>query len=518
MTRPKPVVLIILDGWGVNPRHEGNALAQARLPFYRSILDRYPHTTLNASGEAVGLPDAQMGNSEVGHLNIGAGRIVYQDFTRINKAIEEGAFFSNPVLKMAASAARSNDSALHLMGLLSDGGVHSHIDHLVALLELARREDVKTVFVHAFLDGRDTPPQSALIYVRALEREIARVGLGAVATVTGRYYAMDRDKRWDRVKMAYDAIVLGRGKFADSAEAAIRKSYDNKVTDEFVLPTVIEKDGSPVGIPKAKDAVIFFNFRADRARQLTRAITQKEFSGFPRERIPDLSRFITMTSYDETFTLPVAFGPVRLENILGEVISNLGLRQLRIAETEKYAHVTYFFNGGKEKVYPGEDRVLIPSPKEVATYDQKPQMSAPEVTSEVVRRIETGTYDFIVLNYANPDMVGHSGNLPAAIAAAETVDHCLELVAGAVLKAGGAVLITADHGNIEQMIDYETGAPHTAHTTNPVPLILISNRKDIALKKGGIHADLSPTILDLMEIAKPKEMDRFSLILHEKTR
>jgi 2,3-bisphosphoglycerate-independent phosphoglycerate mutase len=336
--------------------------------------------------------------------------------------------------------------------------------------------------------------------------------------VMGRYYAMDRDKRWDRVKKAYDAVVLGKGDPVESAEAAVQKNYAAKITDEFVLPAVVQKNGRPVGRLRDKDAVIFFNFRADRARQLTRAMTQKEFSEFPRERIPELSSFVTMTSYDETFTLPVAFGPIRLKNILGEVVSRLGLRQLRIAETEKYAHVTYFFNGGNEKVYPGEDRVLIPSPKEVATYDQKPEMSAPEVTAEVVRRIEQGIYDFVVLNYANPDMVGHSGNLPAAVAAAETIDRCLERVATAALNAGGAVLLTADHGNLEQMIDYETGEPHTAHTTNPVPLILISNRTDIRLKSGGIHADISPTILDLMEIAKPEEMDRTSLIVHEQTR
>src|SRR5579863_1365599 len=515
MSAPRPVVLMILDGWGVNPRFEGNALAQAQIPFYRSLLKSYPHTTLDASGKAVGLPNGQMGNSEVGHLNMGAGRIVHQELSRINLSIENGEFFKNSVLKMAMEASRANGSALHLLGLLSDGGVHSHIKHLFGLLELAREERIKEVFIHVFLDGRDTPPQSALTYLYQLEEKIDAIGLGTVATVIGRYYAMDRDKRWDRVRKAYDAIVLGKGESAPSADEAIRRCYAEGITDEFMLPTVIVRNNRPAGPMQDRDAAIFFNFRADRARQLTAALARKNFAEFPREKAVEFSQFVTLTSYDESFTLPTAFSPVRLDNMLGEYLSTLGLKQLRIAETEKYAHVTYFFNGGKEKVYPGEDRVLIPSPQDVATYDEKPEMSAPELTREVVRRIEERLYDLIVLNFANPDMVGHSGNLKAAVAAAEALDRCIEKVVTAALAAGGAVLLTADHGNLEQMIDYQTGEPHTAHTTNPVPLILISDRlKGATLRTGGIHADLAPTILDLMEIPKPKEMDRASLIIH----
>ncbi|HLG23177.1 MAG TPA: 2,3-bisphosphoglycerate-independent phosphoglycerate mutase [Candidatus Manganitrophaceae bacterium] len=514
---PRPVILIILDGWGINPRTEANAIALADPPFYRRLLERYPHTELQASGEAVGLPDDQMGNSEVWHLNIGAGRIVYQELTRINKAIADGAFFGNAVLQSALTAAAREKSALHLLGLLSDGGVHSHIDHLVALLEMARRTALPKVRIHPFLDGRDTPPQSALRYIEMLERALKEKRPGGadweIATVTGRYYAMDRDKRWDRTEKAYRAMAEGRGTEENSPVDAVQKSYAAQVGDEFVRPIVIVKGGRPVGTIQDRDSVIFFNFRADRARQLTRALTEPGFSSFPRSVFPKLSSFVTLTSYDETFHLPVAFKPVRLDQILGEVISERGLRQLRIAETEKYAHVTYFFNGGRETPFEGEERILIPSPKEVATYDQKPQMSAFEVTEEAVRRIESGRFDLIVLNFANPDMVGHSGILKAAIQAVEVIDRCLEKIITAIQKVGGAAAITADHGNLEQMVDYTTGEPHTAHTTLPVPFILVTTEKEGIKLRPGIHADVAPTLLDLMGIPKPPQMERDSLIV-----
>lgn len=516
--RPKPVVLIILDGWGINPRTDANAIALVDPPFYRSLLERYPNTYIEASGEAVGLPDQQMGNSEVGHLNIGAGRIVYQDFTRINKAIAGGAFFTNPALNAGLDAAKERESALHLMGLLSDGGVHSHIDHLTALLEMARKKPLRSVRVHPFLDGRDTSPQSALRYIDQLEevlREKRPAGADwKIATVMGRYYAMDRDKRWDRTQKAYQAIVEGKGIEDVSARAAVEKSYAAQITDEFVKPGVLVDQGKPVGKVQDGDSVLFFNFRADRARQLSRAMTQKDFTGFRREVFPQLAAFMTMTRYDETLDLPAAFEPVSLEQILAEVISRRGLHQLRIAETEKYAHVTYFFNGGRETPFEGEERILIPSPKEVATYDQKPQMSAYEVTDEVVRQIESGRFDLVVLNFANPDMVGHSGVLKAAMQAVEVIDRCLERIVDKTLAAGGVVLITADHGNLEQMVDYQTGEPHTAHTTLPVPFILVSPEK-VRLRPG-IHADIAPTILDLMQIPKPPQMDHDSLIVRSR--
>jgi len=513
--RPKPVVLIILDGWGINPRTDANAIALVNPPFYRSLLERYPNTYLEASGEAVGLPNDQMGNSEVGHLNIGAGRIVYQDFTRINKAIAEGPFFINPVLNAGLDAAKERNSTLHLMGLLSDGGVHSHIDHLVALLEMARRKNLRSVRIHPFLDGRDTPPQSALRYIDQLEQALQEKRPAdadwKIATVMGRYYAMDRDKRWDRTQKAYQAIVEGKGGVESSARVAVEKSYQAQITDEFVKPVVIVEGERPVGIVEDGDSVLFFNFRADRARQLSRAMTQKDFTGFPRDRFPQLAAFVTMTRYDETLPLPAAFEPVSLDQILGEVISRRGLHQLRIAETEKYAHVTYFFNGGREVPFEGEERILIPSPKEVATYDQKPQMSAYEVTDEVVRQIESGRFDLVVLNFANPDMVGHSGVLKAAMQAVEVIDRCLERIVNKTLAVGGVVLITADHGNLEQMVDYQTGEPHTAHTTLPVPFILVSPER--VQLRNGIHADIAPTILDLMQIPKPPQMDHHSLIV-----
>ena len=511
-TRTKPVALIILDGWGVNNNPKANALALAKLPYYTSLLKDHAHCLLSASGEDTGLPDNQMGNSEVGHMNLGAGRIVYQDLTRINRAIRDGSFAANPALKDVIRKTQTTGGRLHLLGLLSDGGVHSHIAHLEAILEMVKTEQRPPVFVHAFLDGRDTPPQSGLGYLKAVEARMRALGVGTFATIMGRYYAMDRDKRWDRVAKAYAAIVDGVGEHRRSAEEAVMKSYEAKVTDEFVLPAVIVGQYSnPVGTIEDGDGVIFYNFRADRARDLTSAFTDVQFDAFERKSVPKLAAFASMTCYDDTFSHPVAFAPMRLTRILPELISELGLKQLRIAETEKYAHVTYFFNGGEEREYPGEDRVLIPSPRDVATYDLKPQMSAAEVADEAARRIESGRYSLIVLNFANPDMVGHTGILPAAIKAAEVIDDCLKKVVTAVRRIGGAVVLTADHGNLEQMVDYETGEPHTAHTLNPVPCIIVDDRPH-ALRTSGVLADIAPTILSLMGLPKPPEMTGVSLI------
>ncbi|HIE65730.1 MAG: 2,3-bisphosphoglycerate-independent phosphoglycerate mutase [Nitrospira sp.] len=513
--RPKPVLLLILDGWGINARSEGNAIALAEPQFYQSLLENFPATQLDASGEAVGLPEGQMGNSEVGHMNIGAGRIVYQDLTQISKAISGGFFAENETLRTGIQTATREKSTLHLMGLLSDGGVHSHIDHLFSLLDMARAEGVTRLRVHPFLDGRDTPPKSAPGYIDLLEKALDRKKPGGadwrIATVIGRYYAMDRDQRWERLTKAYEAIVSGTGVQADSASAALEESYKAGVTDEFVVPVVIYDREGPVGAIEDRDSLLFFNFRADRARQMTRALTEKKFDDFSRKCFRSLASFVSMTSYGETFTHPVGFQSVQLGQVLGEVLSERGLRQLRIAETEKYAHVTYFFNGGREAPFEGEERILIPSPKDVATYDEKPQMSAFELKDQVICQIKQEKFDFIVLNFANPDMVGHSGKLEAAIQAVKVIDQCLDAIVETVLAAGGSILITADHGNLEQMLDYETGAPHTAHTTLPVPLILVSHEQ-VSLRPG-IHADLAPTILDLMQIPKPLQMDRDSLIV-----
>ena len=511
-TTVKPVALIILDGWGVSQKTEANALALARLPFYNSLLRNCPWTLLSASGEDTGLPDNQMGNSEVGHMNLGAGRIVYQDFTRINRAIRDGSFATNPVLAQVLHKVRSTGGRLHLLGLLSDGGVHSHISHLETILEMVKKEGRPPVFVHAFLDGRDTPPRNGLGYVKTIEARMRTLGVGMIATVMGRYYAMDRDHRWDRVAKAYAALVEGHGAHRRSAEEAVTASYAANVTDEFVVPAVIvDQHDHPIGSIDDDDGIFFYNFRADRARELTRALIEPTFEAFPRKTVPKLAAFATMTSYDETFTHPVAFPPFRLTRILPELISERGLKQLRIAETEKYAHVTYFFNGGDEKTYPGEDRVLIPSPRDVATYDLKPQMSAREVADEAVRRIESRQYHLIVLNFANPDMVGHTGNLQAAIQAAEVIDECLNKVISAMRRIGGAVVLTADHGNLEQMVDYETGQPHTAHTLNPVPCVIVDDRPH-ALRASGVLADIAPTILMLMGLPQPPEMTGVSLI------
>ncbi len=508
----KPLILIILDGWGINPRIKGNAIALAKTPVYDALLREYPNTTLDASGESVGLPSGQMGNSEVGHLNIGAGRIVYQNLTRIDNAIKNGDFYRNPVLTGCMEKTMAASGRLHLLGLLSDGGVHSHINHLFALLEMAKSKGIKEVYIHAFLDGRDTPPQSGIEYLRALQDYLKDKGTWKIATVSGRYYAMDRDNRWERVEKAYNTIVAGEGPTATDAVVAVEKSYGEGVTDEFVIPTVIiGLGGMPVGIVRDGDGVIFFNFRADRARELSMALTSTEFNRFHRKVSPLLASFASMKLYDDRVPLPAAFDTERLQNILGEVISKRGLRQFRIAETEKYAHVTYFFNGGEEKPFPGEDRLLIPSPKDVATYDQKPEMSAYQVTEELERRIRSREYGFILVNYANPDMVGHTGVLKAAIRAVEVIDGCLGRVLSAVNDAGGIACITSDHGDIEQMIEFDTGNPHTAHTTNLVPFII--TQKGLTLRPGpGIFADIAPTLLDLLGIEKPAEMTGMSLI------
>ncbi|MDK2835844.1 MAG: 2,3-bisphosphoglycerate-independent phosphoglycerate mutase [Thermosediminibacterales bacterium] len=512
MNRQGLVTLIILDGWGISPETRGNAVKKANIPNYRRFLKLFPNTTLKASGLAVGLPEGQMGNSEVGHLNIGAGRVMFQDFTRITKDIENGDFFKNPVLTKAMMKTIENKTSLHIMGLLSDGGVHSHNTHLYALLKMAKNFKVRNVYLHIFLDGRDVPPANAKIYIKELEQKMRQLEIGKIATVSGRYYAMDRDKRWDRTEKAYNAMVLGEGPTAENAEEAVEKSYNRRETDEFVVPTVILNKGKkPVAVVKEGDSIIFFNFRPDRARQITRAFVDKEFQGFKRKKGWFPVHFVCMTEYDaEIQGAEVAYKPYKLKNILAEVLSNHGIKQLRIAETEKYAHVTFFFNGGKEKSYPGEDRILIPSPK-VATYDMKPEMSAYEVTDKVIEKIREKEYRFIVLNYANPDMVGHTGDFDATVKALEVVDECLGRVVGEVQKVNGTVLIIADHGNSEQMVNYENGEPHTAHTSNAVPFILISP-ENYGVKSGRL-CDIAPTILDIMNIEKPEEMTGESLLI-----
>lgn len=506
----KPYALIILDGYGVNKNHEGNAIYAAKTPNMDKYMAECPNTVVHASGMDVGLPDGQMGNSEVGHTNIGAGRVVYQELTRITKSIVDGDFFENEALCGAIENCKKNGTALHLMGLLSDGGVHSHNKHLYGLLELAKRNGLSKVYVHAFLDGRDVPPSSAAEFAQQLVDKMKEIGVGQVASVMGRYYAMDRDNRWERVVQAYNAIAKGEGAEAECPVAAIKKSYEDGVTDEFVVPTVIVENGKPVGYVKENDSIIFFNFRPDRAREITRTLVDPEFSGFERALTP--VTFVCMTQYDATMpNVQVAFKPERLTNTFGEYISGKGLRQLRIAETEKYAHVTFFFNGGVEAVYEGEDRALINSPK-VATYDMQPEMSAYEVTDEVVKRINSGEYDVIILNYANCDMVGHTGVFDAAVKAVEAVDECLGRTVDAILTQGGEVLVTADHGNADQMVDYNTNEAFTAHTTNVVPLVLIGGKDGFGLKEGRL-ADLTPTLLDMMGLEKPAEMTGSSLLV-----
>jgi 2,3-bisphosphoglycerate-independent phosphoglycerate mutase len=508
----KPLLLMILDGWGINRNPDHNAVALAKTPNLAALMAEYPKSEIRTSGMAVGLPDGQMGNSEVGHLNIGAGRVVYQDLTRITKSILDGDFFSNPILLECIRKTKANGGALHLSGLLSDGGVHSHNTHLYALLQLAKNEGIAHVFIHCIMDGRDTPPQSGAGYLQELENEIIRIGAGEIATVTGRFYTMDRDNRWERVEKGYNAMACGEGSLFASAGEAIASSYADGVNDEFMLPAIMVKNGQPVGTLKDGDGFIFINFRSDRAREITRAVALETFEGFERKCHPELADYVCMTEYDATFGLPIAYAQESLTNILGGVLAAAGKKQLRIAETEKYAHVTFFFNGGVEEPFPGEERSLIPSPKEVATYDQKPEMSAYLVTDELLKRIAGNDYDVIVLNLANCDMVGHTGMLDAAIKAVEAVDQCVGRIIEAVRAQGGAALITADHGNAEQMID-ENGGPHTAHTTNNVWLVLVDDsRKGLTLRQGGALADIAPTMLKMLGLAQPKEMSGTSLL------
>lgn len=506
----KPVMLMILDGFGLAEKSEGNAVSLAKKPNFDRLVKEYPHTQLQASGMSVGLPEGQMGNSEVGHLNIGSGRIVYQELTRITKAIEDGEIFENEAILKAMKNAKENNTSLHLLGLLSNGGVHSHIDHLKGLLKFAKKEGLQKVYVHAFMDGRDVPPSSGKEFIVEIENAMKEIGVGQIATISGRYYAMDRDNRWERVQLAYNAMVLGEGEKASSAVEAIEKSYADNKTDEFVLPCVIEEDGHPTSTIKNGDSVIFFNFRPDRAREITRAINDKTFDGFKRETLNLV--FTTMTQYDKTLEgVEVAFKPQTLVNTLGEYVASKGLNQLRIAETEKYAHVTFFFNGGVEKENEGEDRALIPSPK-VATYDLKPEMSCYEVTDELLNRLDSDKYDMVILNFANPDMVGHTGVVEAAVKAIESVDECLGKIVDKVLEKDGTVFITADHGNAETMIDFSTGNPYTAHTTVPVPFVWVSNHIDGRTLKEGKLADIAPTMLNTMGLEAPAEMTGECLI------
>ena len=494
----KPVVLMVLDGYGLGDKTEGNAIAMADTPVMDKLMKEYPFVKGNASGSYVGLPDGQMGNSEVGHMNIGAGRIIYQDLTRITKAIADGDFFKNEELLAAMENCKKNNSDLHLFGLLSSGGVHSHISHVYGLLEMAKKNGVSNVYVHAFLDGRDTPPASGKDFVAQLEEKMAEIGVGKVASLAGRYYAMDRDNNWDRVEQAYRSLTTGEGKQAESAVAAMEASYAENVTDEFVVPTVITENGKPLSVVKENDSVIFFNFRPDRAREMTRAFCDDKFTGFERTYIP--TTFVCFKDYDETIPNKlIAFKKEEIKNTFGEFLAANGKKQLRLAETEKYAHVTFFFNGGVEDPNVDEFRLLVNSPKDVPTYDLKPEMSAPEVGMDLVEAIKSDKYDVIVINFANPDMVGHTGVIPAAVKAVEKVD--------------GVLFICADHGNAEKMIDYETGAPHTAHTTNPVPFILVNYDDSYTLRDGGSLCDIAPTLIQIMGLNQPAEMTGKSLLI-----
>ncbi|MDR1559072.1 MAG: 2,3-bisphosphoglycerate-independent phosphoglycerate mutase [Clostridiales bacterium] len=509
----KPTVLMILDGFGLSDNTEGNAIKLADTPNLDHIFSSYPWEKGYASGLAVGLPDGQMGNSEVGHLNIGAGRVVYQELTRITKSIHDGDFFENPVLVQAIDNCKNGGANLHMFGLLSDGGVHSHNTHLYALLEMAKRRGVKNVYIHAFLDGRDTPPTSGKDYLLELESRMKSIGVGRIATISGRYYAMDRDNRWERVVKAYDALVFGEGDMAGSASECMDNSYGAAVNDEFVAPTVIRDNGSPVAVIKPGDSVIFYNFRPDRAREITRAFCDPDFKGFERRNGLFPLTYVCFTEYDVTIpNKTVVFTGQSLTNTFGEYISSRGLKQLRLAETEKYAHVTFFFNGGVETPYPGEDRILVPSPK-VATYDLQPEMSAFQVTDKLVEAITSQKYDVIIINYANSDMVGHTGVLEAAIKAVEAVDSCIGRMLEALLSVNGQMFICADHGNSDKMIDEITCEPFTAHTTNPVPFIIVNAESVRRIDKGGKLCDITPTLLELMDIPKPKEMTGRSLVI-----
>ena len=508
----KPTVLMILDGYGLNDKHEGNAIYAAKTPVMDELMAEYPYVKGKASGLAVGLPDGQMGNSEVGHMNMGAGRIVYQELTRITKEINDGDFFKNEALMTAMKNAKDNNSAIHFMGLLSDGGVHSHITHLYSLVEMAKREGLDKVYVHCFLDGRDTPPASGKDFIEQLEAKMKEIGVGQIGVVSGRYYAMDRDNRWDRVELAYKALTEGEGVKATDAATAVQESYDNDKTDEFVLPTVIEKDGQPVAKVQDNDSVVFFNFRPDRAREITRAFCDDDFKGFERSKKIKLT-YVCFTEYDETIQNKiVAFHKVQLQNTFGEYLAAHDMTQVRIAETEKYAHVTFFFNGGVEEPNKGEDRILVKSPK-VATYDLQPEMSAPEVCEKLVEAIKADKYDVIIINFANPDMVGHTGVQEAAVKAIETVDECVGKAVDALKEVDGQMFICADHGNAEQLIDYETGEPWTAHTTNPVPFILVNADPKYSLKEDGCLADIIPTLIELMGMEKPADMTGESLLI-----
>ena len=510
----KPVVLMVLDGYGLNDRTEGNAIALANTPVMDKLMKECPFVKGQASGLAVGLPDGQMGNSEVGHMNMGAGRIVYQELTRITKEIQDGDFFKNEALLTAMDNCKKNDSDLHLWGLLSDGGVHSHITHLYGLLEMAKKQGLSKVYVHAFLDGRDTPPASGKEFIEELEKKMKEIGVGKIASLSGRYYAMDRDNNWDRVQKAYDSLTKGEGVQAEDAVKAMEDSYAKDVTDEFVLPTVITENGKPVSVVKENDSVIFFNFRPDRAREMTRAFCDDKFTGFDRPFIK--TTFVCFKDYDETIPNKlIAFEKEHIVNTFGEYLAKCGKTQLRLAETEKYAHVTFFFNGGVEEPNVDEARLLVNSPKDVATYDLKPEMSAPEVGMDLVEAIKSDKYDVIVINFANPDMVGHTGVIPAAIKAVERVDGLVGDAVQAVKDMDGVLFICADHGNAEKMIDYETGEPHTAHTTNPVPFILVNADPKYTLREGGCLADIAPTLLQIMGLEQPKEMTGKSLLIEK---
>ena len=509
----KPTVLMILDGYGLNDRTEGNAVALAKTPVMDKLMKEYPFVKGYASGMAVGLPDGQMGNSEVGHLNMGAGRIVYQELTRITKSIQDGDFFENEGLMTAINNVKANNSALHLFGLLSDGGVHSHNTHLYGLLEMAKKNGIDKVYVHAFLDGRDTAPTSGKGFMQELCDKMQEIGVGQVATVSGRYYAMDRDNNWDRIEKAYDAITKGEGDKASDPVQAIADSYAKDVNDEFVVPVVIENDGKPVATVNDKDSIIFFNFRPDRARQMTRAFCIDDFDGFNRGTRKDVT-FVCFTEYDVTIpNKEIAFKKVSITNTFGEFIANNGMKQARIAETEKYAHVTFFFNGGVEEPNANEDRILVNSPKYVPTYDKKPRMSAYTVCDKLCEAITGGEYDVIICNFANPDMVGHTGVVEAAINAIEVIDQCVGEVVEFIKQVDGQLFICADHGNAEQLIDYETGGSYTAHTTNPVPFILVNADPAYKLREGGCLADIAPTLIELMGMEQPEEMTGKSLLV-----
>ena len=508
--RVKPAVLMILDGWGYSEEESSNAIRGARTPVWDRLWNEYPHTLIRTSGAEVGLPAGQMGNSEVGHLNLGAGRVVYQEFTRVSRSVRTGSFFSNRTLTDAVDVAIESDKAVHILGLLSPGGVHSHEEHIHAMARLAVERGAKRVYVHAFLDGRDMPPKSAAPSVELMNQQFAELGCGRIASIIGRFYAMDRDNRWERVEEAYNLLTLGESQYqAPDAATALEMAYDRDESDEFVRATAIVPAGEQPVMIEDGDAVMLLNYRSDRARQLTRTFIEEDFAGFERKVVRRLGSIVSLTEYNESFDIPVAFPPERLQNVFGEYLSKLGLRQLRLAETEKYAHVTFFFNGGREEPFDGEERILVPSPK-VSTYDLQPEMSAPEVTDRLVEAIEGGQYDAIVCNYANSDMVGHTGNYDAAVQAIEIIDQCIGRVVAALHRSGGELLITADHGNAEQMRDEESNQAHTAHTRNPVPLIYVGRKAE--LTENGSLCDVAPSLLHLMDLAVPSEMRGHSLV------